>query len=366
MEIKMNLLPEDQRKSHTIKNAESLSFGKLRSDHMFLMDYEGGVWKNARIVPYGPLEVKPGAVAIHYGQSIFEGAKSFMHIDGELYAFRLEENAKRLNHSAESLCMPEMPVDMQVEAMMRLLDVERDWCPTQPESSLYIRPFMMGTEDALGMEPSSTYTFCVMLSPSGAYYQGGFKNTIRLLITDRYHRAVSGGTGSAKCCGNYGQAFRAAKMSKKFGAKQVLYLDASNTYIEEVGAMNHYHIMKDGTVVIPEFTDSILRSITAISVIELLPSLGMEVRQERVRIEDFLRQVKSGEIVEAGGLGTAAVISPVSEYVFENNDVVTVGDGNIGPMTRKIYEAYTAIQRGDAEDSFGWLGKVPRYSAVNA
>lgn len=366
MEIKMTLLPEGQRKSHTIKNAESLSFGKLRSDHMFLMDYEGGVWKNARIVPYGPLEVMPGAVALHYGQAIFEGAKAFLHNDGEIYAFRFEENAKRLNHSAEALCMVTMPVEMQVEAAMRLLDVERDWCPAQPESSLYIRPFMLGTEDALGMEPSSKYTFCIILSPSGAYYQGGFKNTVRLLITDKYHRAVSGGTGSAKCCGNYGQAFRAAKVSKTFGAKQVLYLDASNTYIEEVGAMNHFHITKDKTVVIPEFTDSILRSITSISVMELLPTLGFKVRQERVKIKDFIDQVRSGEIIEAGGFGTAAVITPVSEYIFENNDVLTVGNGSIGENTRKIYDAYTAIQKGAAEDKFKWLTKVPRYAEVKA
>jgi len=366
MEIKMTLLPEAERRSDSIKGAENLSFGKLRSDHMFLMDYSNGKWHSARIVPYGPVSVMPGAVALHYGQSVFEGAKAFRHDDGEIYAFRFEENAKRLNHSLETLCMPEIPVDIQMEAVLKLLDVEREWCPSQPESSLYIRPFVFGTEDALGMEPSSSYTFCIMLSPSGAYYAGGFKNTVRLLITDRFHRAVSGGTGSAKCCGNYGQAFRAAKLSKTYGAKQVLYLDASNTYIEEVGAMNHFHILKDNTVVIPEFTDSILKSITSMSVMELLPALGYKVRQERVRIDQFVEQVKSGDIIEAGGFGTAAVITPVSEYIFENSDIITVGTGDIGENTRKIYEAYTAIQKGTAEDRFGWLTKVPRASKIKA
>lgn len=366
MEIKMTLLPEDQRRSDSIKGAESLSFGKLRSDHMFLMNYKDGKWQDARIVPYGPIEVMPGAVALHYGQAIFEGAKAFLHEDGEIHTFRFEENAKRLNHSADILCMPEVPVEMQLEAAMKLLDIERDWCPAQPESSLYIRPFMFGTEDALGMDPSREYIYCIILSPSGPYYPGGFKNTVRLLITERYHRAVSGGTGSAKACGNYGQAFRAAKFSKQFGAKQVLYLDATNTYIEEVGAMNHFHIMKDNTIVIPEFTDSILRSITSLSVMELLPALGYKVRQERVKIKDFIEQVKSGEIIEAGGFGTAAVITPVSEYIFEDNSIITVGTGQIGENTRKIYEAYTAIQKGAAEDRFGWLKKVPRYSEVNA
>jgi len=366
MEIKTNLLPEAQRNASSIKGADSLSFGKLRSDHMFLMDCEDGVWKDARIVPYGALEVMPGAVALHYGQSIFEGAKAFRHDDGEIYAFRIEENAIRMNNSANALCMAEMPVEMQVEAAMKLLDIERDWCPDLPESSLYIRPFMFGTEDALGMEPSKSYTYCIMLSPSGPYYAGGFKSAVRLLITERYHRAVEGGTGSAKCCGNYGQAFRAAEFSKTFGAKQVLYLDASNTYIEEVGAMNHFHIMKDGTVVIPEFTDSILQSITSMSAIDFLPSLGFKVRQERVRIDQFIEQVKNAEIIEAGGFGTAAVITPVSEYIFENGDVITVGNGGIGENTRKIYDAYTAIQRGDAEDKLGWLTKVPRFDQVKA
>ncbi|ADD68702.1 branched-chain amino acid aminotransferase [Denitrovibrio acetiphilus DSM 12809] len=361
MEIKTTLLPESQRKCSTIKDAESLPFGKLRSDHMLLIDYAKGVWKDARIVPYGSLSIMPGAVALHYGQSIFEGAKAFMHEDGELYAFRLEENAKRLNVSANQLCMPEIPVDVQVEGMMKLLDVERKWCPMQPESSLYVRPFMIGTEDALGMAPSSTYTFCVLLSPSGAYYSGGFKHAVRLLVTERYHRAVSGGTGSAKCCGNYGQAFQAARFSKKYDASQVLYLDASNQYIEEVGSMNHFHITKDKTVVIPEFTDSILRSITSLSVMELLPSLGYKVRQERVKITEFLDGIRSGEIIEAGGFGTAAVVTPVSEYIFENGDILTVGDGGIGENTRKIYEAYTAIQTGKAADKLGWLQKVPHF-----
>jgi branched-chain amino acid aminotransferase len=361
MEIKLTLKPENQRGHDSIKGAESLSFGKLRSDHMFLMNYRDGQWQDARIVPYGALEVMPGAVALHYGQSIFEGQKAFLHEDGELYAFRLDENAKRMNNSAEQLCMVPMPVEMQVEAALRLLDVERKWCPTQPESSLYIRPFMFGTDDALGMEPSKEYLYCIMLSPSGAYYAGGFKNAVRLLISEKYHRAVSGGTGSAKCCGNYGQAFKAAKFSKKFDAKQVLYLDASNTYIEEVGAMNHFHIMKDKTVVIPEFTDSILRSITSLSVMELLPSMGYNVRQERIRITDFIEGVKNGDIIEAGGFGTAAVITPVSEYIFENGDILTVGKGGIGENTRKIYEAYAAIQKGAAQDKLGWLEKVPRY-----
>jgi branched-chain amino acid aminotransferase len=365
MEISMNLLPESERKHETIKNAESLSFGQLRSDHMFLMNYRDGQWVDPRIVPYAPIEIMPGAMSLHYGQTIFEGAKAFRHENGEIFTFRIEENAKRMNVSGEIMCIPEVPVDMQVEAIMKLIDVEREWCPTVPESSLYIRPFIFATEDALGVRPANEYIYCVLLSPSGPYYAGGFNKAVRLLITEKFHRAVPGGTGAAKACGNYAASFRAGLQAAEYDAQQVLYLDHNNEYIEEVGAMNHFHILKDGTVVIPEFTDTILKSITSLSVMELLPEMGFKVRQEKIKLSDFIKQIKSGEIIEAGGFGTAAVITPVGEYIFENGDVVTVGDGGIGENTRKIYEAYTKIQKGLAEDKFGWLKKVEK-SSVNA
>ncbi len=361
MEISTTLLPESKRKYGAIKGLSSLPFGLHRSDHMFLVNYKDGKWQNPRIVPYGPIEMMPGAICLHYGQTIFEGAKAFMHDDGEIYAFRVDKNAERMNVSADLICMEQIPVELQVEGIMRLLDVDRKWCPDIPESSMYIRPFMFATEDALGVRPSAEYIFCVILSPSGPYYAGGFNHGVRLLITDKYHRAVTGGTGASKTGGNYTASMKPGQVAKKCGASQVLYLDASNTYIEEAGAMNHFHIMKDNTVVIPEFNDSILRSITSVSMMELLPDLGYKVRQERIAINDFVAQIKNGDIIEAGGFGTAAVVSPVNEYIFDNGDMIKVGNGEIGENTRKIYEAYTAIQNGKAADKYGWMQKVPRY-----
>lgn len=357
MEISLNLLPESERRHSVLKGMDSLPFGKLRCDHMFVMDYANKEWSNPRIVPYGDFSVPPGAIALHYGQAIFEGAKAFRHKDGEIYTFRFEKNAERLNRSADIMCMPHVPVDMQVQGLMRLLDIEREWCPTIPESSLYIRPFLFATEDALGVKPSDKFTYCIMLSPSGPYYAGGFNKTVTLLITEQFHRATPGGTGAAKAAGNYAASLRAQLFAQSKGAAQVLYLDATNTYLEEVGAMNHFHVMRDGSVVIPEFTDTILQSITSESVLELLPN----ARQERVKLSDFVAMVKSGEITEAGGFGTAAVITPVGKYITDEGDAFTVGDGSIGPVTRKLYETYTGIQKGALPDTKGWLTKVPHF-----
>lgn len=357
MEIKFNLLPEKERKHASIQELDSLPFGKLRCDHMFLMDYSDGEWHNARIVPYDNFQIIPGAMALHYGQSIFEGAKAFRHNDGELYTFRFEKNARRLNVSADIMCMPSIPEEYQIKGLMHLLDIERKWCPSIAESSLYIRPFMFATEDCLGVKPSDTYTYCIMVSPSGPYYAGGFNKTVTLLITEKFHRATPGGTGAAKASGNYAASLRAQLFAQSKQAAQVLYLDSTNTYLEEVGAMNHFHVLKDGSIVIPEFTDTILQSITSQSVLELMPN----ARQERVKLSDFTAMIQSGEIVEAGGFGTAAVITPVGKYVTDAGDTFTVMDGGIGEQTRKLYETYTGIQNGTVKDSLGWLSKVPHY-----
>ena len=351
----------DKSKRGSVPHDENLPFGALRTDHMFVADYEDGEWKNARIVPYGPFSVMPGAVVLHYGQAIFEGAKAFRHADNEIYLFRIEENIKRFNHSADILCMPRMPEDFHLEGILRLIDIERAWCPSVPESSLYIRPFMFGTQDTLGVKSSSKYTYCLMVSPSGPYYAGGFSNPVKLLITQKFHRAVSGGTGTAKCGGNYASSLRAAEYAHSKGASQVLYLDASNEYIEEVGTMNHYHVLKDGTFVIPEFNDSILRSVTSLSVLELAKMGKIKAKTEHIRLETFLNQIKAGEIIEAGGLGTAAVVSPVGTYVFENGEEITVGDGKIGQHSRSLYEMYSSMQIGKSPAPEGWLTKVSHY-----
>lgn len=364
MDFKYDLLPDSKRRQTPISDEYKdgfLSFGQLRSDHMFLMEYDDGVWKDARIVPYGPFQIAPGAIALHYGQSLFEGAKAFVHEDGEIYTWRVDKNAERLNRSGEILCMPPVPVDIQVEAIHRLIDVERKWCPNMDQASLYIRPFMFATEDAFGVRPSKKYIFSVLLSPSGPYYSGGFKEAITLLVTEKFHRAVPGGTGAAKAAGNYAASMRAAEYAHDKGAVQVLYLDSTNQYIEEVGSMNHFHITKDNKIVIPEFTDTILRSITSESIIELGKETGFDVVQERIKLDEFIKQVEAGEVVEAGGFGTAAVVSPVGKYIFDDGREVVVGNGKVGDKIKSIYEKYTKMQTGKAPAPEGWLKKVEKF-----
>ena len=361
MNVRYELLPEAKRKSLPAADVP-LGFGALRTDHMFLMNYSKGEWHSPRIVPYGPLELMPGAMCLHYGQTLFEGIKAFRHADGEIHIFRPDKNAERLNHSADVLCMPQIPVAMQLEALYRFIDVERAWCPSVPESSLYIRPFMFAVQDALGVKPSAEYLFCIMLSPSGPYYSGGFSQAVRLLISKQYHRAVSGGTGSSKTGGNYAASLRAGEAAHACGAAQVLYLDASNTTLEEAGAMNHYHVLDDGTFVIPEFNDSILRSITSMSVLELAELGTLKARTERIPLDTFLADIQSGKIIEAGGFGTAAVVSPVGRYLMEDGTEYVVGDGEIGKHSRALYNLYSDFQTGKAPAPAGWLHKVERFN----
>ncbi len=359
MKIRYELLDPSKRKS--LPDTPNLGFGLYRTNHMFVANYDDGEWKDARIVPYGPFSLMPGAMCLHYGQAIFEGIKAFRHPDGELYAFRPDMNFARLNHSASVVQMPSIPVELSMEGLLRLLDVERDWCPTLPESSLYIRPFVFGDQDMIGVNPSKTYTYCIVLSPCGPYYPGGFSKALRLLITKKYHRAVSGGTGTAKTGGNYAASLRPAEYAHSKNCAQVLYLDASNQYIEEVGTMNHYHVLKDGTFVIPAFNDSVLHSITSQSVLDMAAAGRLKARTEQIRLDDFLKQLVSGDIIEAGGLGTAAVVSPVGSYLLEDGSEIRVGDGGIGKHSRALYELYSAMQIGTAPAPEGWLIKAPRY-----
>jgi branched-chain amino acid aminotransferase len=283
-----------------------------------------------------------------------------MHDDGEIYTFRLNKNAERMNNSADIVCIPNIDESMQLNAINALIDVERLWFPMQEGACLYIRPFIFATEDRLSVSPSQQYTFCVMLSPSGAYYASGVNDGIRLLITTQFHRAVSGGTGASKAAGNYAASLRAGKAAAEYGAAQVLYLDANNQQIEEVGAMNHFHILKDGTVIIPKFTDTILKSITSQSIMDMGEMLGCNIRQETVMLDQFIADIESGEIVEAGGFGTAAVVSPVTSYIFEDKRVLTVGDGKVGKHIQRIYQVFTDMQKGKLAGPEGWVKRVER------
>jgi len=257
------------------------------------------------------------------------------------------------------MCMPNIPIKDQMQAIHALIDVDRGFCPSEKGESLYIRPFMFATEDSLGVKESSTYTFCVILSPSEAYYSNGFTNPIKLLISKYYHRAVSGGVGSAKAAGNYGASLRAARHAKSLGADQVLYMDSTNSYIEEAGSMNHFHII-DGGLIFPNFTDTILKSITAQSMIEINNKLGINVKQETITLDNFLEGLRTKDIIEAGGFGTAAGVTAVGAYILEDKSEIIVGDGNIGDVTRKMYDMLTGIQSGKITAPDGWLQKVER------
>jgi branched-chain amino acid aminotransferase len=365
MKIRYDLKPAAVRRRTPFRPRGPLSFGQLRTDHMFLMDWADGAWRSPRIVPYGPIPMAPGAVVLHYAQEIFEGAKAFRHADGEIRAFRIDRNAERLNRSAPGVCMPTIPPGDQIQAILALLDVERLWCPEQAGASLYIRPFMIGTQDSLGVKPSTRYLFCVFLSPSGPYYSAGFTEPVKLLVTRRFHRAAPGGTGAIKTGGNYAASLRAGEVAHELGAAQVLYLDTTDTFVEEAGAMNHFHVTRHGRLLIPTFTDSILRSVTSESVIALgAKALGVEVAQERIRLDAFLDGIRSGEITEAGGLGTAAVVSPVGAYLFDDGRALQVGDGGIGPVTRRVYQTITDIQLGRAPAPEGWLFEAPRVAGT--
>ncbi len=363
---------------------DPLPFGKIGTNHVFLMDFNGKEWISPRIVPNKEIPLSLSAVVLHYGQAAFEGAKAFWHEDGEIYTFRIDENAKRMNNSARILCMPRIPVKDQIEAIHSLIDVDRHWVPRRDDSSLYIRPFMFGSDPNLGVHPSTNYTFAVILKPSGPYYKNGFRpNT--LMITKKFHRAAPGGTGAAKAAGNYAMSLRAGELARKFGANQVLYLDVNNEFIEEAGAMNHYHVLKDGAIIIPEWTDTILKSITSKSVLKLSEIHGFKARQKHIRIDEFLDKIHSGEITEAGGFGTAAVIAPVGKYFLLKDDIIDektlddmlddkipkdelgqfydkiiVGDGNIGKVTNNLYQTYNQIQRGKLPAPDGWLMKVEK------
>ncbi len=367
--ISYQLKQDHERRREPFVPEGKLPFGELRSDHLFLMDYSDGRWHYPRIVPYGPYPKWPGAN--HYGQFIFEGSKVFLREDGELYTFRLEENAARQNHSSRLACIPKIPEEDQIKAIQTLADIDRLWFPLDNKSnpldgaSLYVRPYIEATEDFLGVRPSKEYLYGVFLSPSGPYYPEGFYSSVTFYLTNKFKRVAPKGVGSGKFAGNYGASLLAGGAAHEVDAKQVLYTDVNNEFLEEAGAMNHYHVTSDGEIIIPEFTDTILRSITSCSFLSLEDRLGHPVIQRKIKVKDFLKDLKEGGITEAGGLGTAAVVSPIGRYIQDIDDElppeITVGTGEIGPVSRKMYELLTGIQTGkiDPPDP-GWLKKVER------
>lgn len=335
-------------------DASQLGFGKIFTDHMFVMDYQDGSWQDARIEPYAPLMLDPSAACFHYGQEVFEGMKAYNSKDGSISLFRPEENFKRLNISNDRLCIPEIDVDFCVEAVKQLVKIEKDWIPNEEGTSLYIRPFIIGCDPFLGVHPSSKYKFVIILSPVGAYYQGGLE-PIKIFVESNYVRAVRGGIGYAKTGGNYAASLKAQQDAT--GYSQVLWLDGiEREYIEEVGAMNVFFVIGD-EIVTPELQGSILPGITRKSSIELLKSWGLNVVERRLSIKEVSEASKNGTLKEMFGTGTAAVISPVGELKYKD-EVIKINNNEIGEISQRLYDAMTGIQLGTAEDKFGWNKKI--------
>ena len=333
--------------------ADTLGFGKFFTDHMFMMDYaEGKGWHNARIVPFGYIPLHPASTVLHYGSEIFEGLKAYRRADGKVQLFRPIENIRRMNHSAERMCLPGIPEDMALEALTEFVKTEQDWTPSAPGTSLYLRPFMFGNDESLGVHAVHNATYVIIASPVGSYYKEGI-NPVKIMIETEDVRAVRGGTGEAKCGGNYAASNRAGKRAEEKGYSQVLWLDGVHRkYIEEVGAMNVMFKIK-GEIVTPALSGSILPGITRKSIIEVLKGKGYTVSERLLSIDELTAAMADGTLEEAWGCGTAAVVSPIGELAY-NGEKYPVNGGQIGPVTQMLYDTLTGIQWGKIDDPYGW------------
>ena len=334
-----------------------LGFGNYYTDHMFIMNYdEGQGWHDARIVPYGPIELDPAAMCLHYGQEVFEGLKAYRCADGEIRLFRPEKNMERLNLSNNRLCIPEIDEEFAVEAIKALVKVEEDWIPSADGTSLYIRPFIFATDAHVGVHPAKHLLFMIILSPVGAYYPEGL-NPVKIYVETKYVRAVKGGMGFTKTGGNYAASLKAQDEASAAGYTQVLWLDGvERKYVEEVGTMNVFFVL-DGEVVTPDLQGSILGGITRMSCLEILRSWGLNVSERRISIDEIAQAYDEGRLLEAFGSGTAAVISPIGELKW-GDKVMTLNNGEIGEISQKIYDTLTGIQWGKIEGPEGWSVKV--------
>lgn len=330
-----------------------LGFGQYFTDHMFMIDHTDELgWHDARIVPYGPLDLDPAAMVFHYAFEYFEGMKAYHCQDGKVRLFRPYANAARMNTSADGLCMPPLPEEDFVKAVTALVRVDKDWIPTAPGTALYIRPFTIATEPALGVRKANAHRFIIILSPVGSYYSGGLA-PVKIHVEDTFVRAVKGGTGAIKCGGNYAASIKAQVKAKEKGYAQVLYLDGvEKTFVEEVGAMNVMFQIGD-EVVTPPLCGTILPGITRDSCLQLLKSWGVKVSERPIGVQELFDAAKEGTFKEMFGTGTAAVISPVGELGYKGEDIL-INNGEIGSLSQRLYDTLTGIQCGRIEDPFGW------------
>lgn len=334
----------------------NLQFGKEFSDHMFIMDFEDGTWSNPRIQPFGSLQFTPAMSVFHYGQAVFEGMKAFHVDENHFNIFRPEVHHQRFTNSAERLCMPSPDYETFITALREVVSLDFKWIPKKQGTSLYLRPFIIATDDVIAAKASQSYKFIIITSPVGAYYKEGF-NPVKLITALKYVRAVEGGTGFAKAAGNYAASFLPAKKAQEMGYTQVLWLDAKeHKNIEEVGTMNILFKI-DGKIITPKLTGSILPGVTRRSVLQLVKDWGIEVVERNISIDEVFEAHEKGTLEEVFGSGTAAVISPVG-YIEHDGKSITIGDGEVGQFSQKLFKAITDIQYGRVEDDHNWVDQT--------
>ena len=344
------------------KVLEKPGFGNFFTDHMVTIDWsEDKGWHDAQVRPYEPISLEPACTVFHYGQAIFEGLKAYRHADGHVYTFRPEQNARRFQRSAQRLAMPELPEDVFIESLRQIVEIDKRWVPAAGgEESLYLRPFMISTQNSLGVHPANAYRYVLIASPAGAYFSGGVK-PVSVWLCEDYVRAAPGGTGAAKFAGNYAGSLLAQSQAEEKGCDQVVWLDATErTYIEEMGGMNLMFVYSDGdktSVVTPALSGSLLPGVTRDSLLQVARDLGYDTDERRISKDDWENDVKSGAMVESFACGTAAVITPVGE-VKSAHGSFTVNNGEAGKVTMQLREHLTGIQHGDIDDTHGWMDQL--------
>lgn len=356
MEIKVIQAPPEKRKAKPTDESK-LGFGKIFTDHIFTMPYHAGRgWHDPQIEPYRPFQLDPTATCLHYAQEIFEGMKAYRGKGGAIFMFRPTDNIRRMNVSAERLCMPQLDEGLFMEALTKLIMLEKDWIPHGSGTSVYIRPTMIGTEPALGVHAADEYLFFIVMGPVGAYYPEGFAPT-KIFVAEEYSRSAPGGTGNVKAGGNYAASLYAGEIAKKMGYTQVLWLDAAERkYVEEVGTSNMFFMINDELITAP-LGGTILAGITRNSVIRLAQSWGVKVSERPLSMDEVMAAIAGGTMQEAFASGTAAVVSPVGQIYYRGKEY-PIGDGWIGKLTERLYNELIQIQYGLKDDPFGWRVKI--------
>ena len=341
-------------------DSSTLVFGKSMTDHMFIVDYDAGQgWHDPRIVPYAPLQIDPAAKVLHYAQEIFEGLKAYRTEDGSIQLFRPLDNVRRMNASAERMALPQIPEDLALAGITELVKVEQDWVPSEKDTSLYIRPFMIADEVSFSVLPAKHYRFLIILSPVGSYYAAndGGLSTTRIYVEDEFIRAALGGTGFAKVGGNYAGGMKASQKAMAYNCKDVLWLDAAeHKYVEEIGTSNAF-FMIDGEVITSPLTGTILPGVTRDSVLTLLRKWGVPASERKLSTDELFAAAKAGKLQEVFASGTAAVISPIGVLHYHGQDY-TVGDGKVGPIAQRLYDTLYGMQTGKVPDDMGWTVQI--------